>query len=130
MELSSQEINDRTGAIIDAAMKVHTFLGPGLLESSYEACLAHELNLRGLSISTQYPIDLVYEGLRLEVGYRADLLVDNAVIVELKAVDKILPVHEAQLISYLRLTGFRVGLLINFHEEHLRDGIRRRVNRF
>jgi GxxExxY protein len=130
MELSNQEINDRTGQIIDAAIKVHTFLGPGLLESSYEACLAHELRLRGLSISTQYPIDLVYEGLRLEVGYRADLLVDNAVIVELKAVDKILSVHEAQLISYLRLTGFRVGLLINFHEERLKDGIRRRVNRF
>jgi GxxExxY protein len=130
MELSNQEINDRTGQIIDAAIKVHTLLGPGLLESTYEACLAHELKLRGLAITTQYPIDLVYEGLRLEVGYRADLLVENAVIVELKAVDKILSVHEAQLISYLRLTGFKVGLLINFHEERLKDGIRRRVNRF
>ena len=130
MDLSIEEINERTGQVVDAAMKVHTFLGPGLLESSYEACLAHELNRRGMAISTQYPIDLIYEGLKLEVGYRADLLVENAIIVEIKAIEKILPVHEAQLISYLRLTGFKVGLLINFHEERLRDGIRRRVNRF
>jgi GxxExxY protein len=130
MELSNEEINDRTGQIVDAALKVHSFLGPGLLESSYEACLSHELKLRGMAISTQYPIDLVYEGLKLEVSYRADLLVENCIIVELKAVERILPVHEAQLISYLRLTGFRVGLLLNFHEAHLKDGIRRRVNRF
>jgi GxxExxY protein len=130
VELSTDEINDRTGQIIDAAIKVHTVLGPGLLESSYEACLAHELKLRGMTLTTQYPIDLVYEGLTLDVGYRADLLVENAVIVELKAVEKIIPVHEAQLISYLRLTGFRVGLLINFHEVRLKDGIRRRVNNF
>lgn len=130
MQLTNEEINERTGQVVDAAMKVHTFLGPGLLESTYEACLGHELKLRGLSISTQYPVPLVYEGLNLEVGYRADLIVENAIIVELKAVDKLVPVHEAQLLSYLRLTGFRVGLLINFHEEHLRDGIRRRVLRF
>lgn len=130
MELSHDEINERTGLIVDAAMKVHTWLGPGLLESSYEACLAHELKLRRLSISTQVPIPLIYEGLHLEVGYRADLIVENAIILELKAVEKLIPVHEAQLLSYLRLTGFRVGLLINFHEERLKDGIRRRVNRF
>jgi GxxExxY protein len=130
MHLSNDEINERTGQVVGAAMRVHTFLGPGLLESTYEACLSHELKMRGLSISTQYPIPLVYEGLKLEVGYRADLIVENAIVVELKAVDKLIPVHEAQLLSYLRLTGFRVGLLINFHEEHLRDGIRRRVNRF
>jgi len=130
MNLSNAEINERTGEIVDAALKVHTFLGPGLLESSYEACLAHELKLRGLAISTQYPIPLVYEGLRLDVSYKADVLVDNAIIVELKAVEKLLSVHEAQLLSYLRLTGFRVGLLINFHEEHLKDGIKRRVHRF
>jgi GxxExxY protein len=130
MQLSNEEINERTGQIVDAAMKVHTFLGPGLLESSYEACLGHELRMRGLSITTQYPVPLVYEGLHLEVGYRADMVVENSIIVELKAVDKLIPVHDAQLLSYLRLTGFRVGLLINFHEEHLRDGIRRRVNRF
>ena len=130
MDLTNEEINERTGQIVDAAMKVHTFLGPGLLESTYEACLCHELKLRGLAISTQYPIPLVYEGLHMEVGYRADLLVENSIIVELKAVEKLIPVHEAQLLSYLRLTGFRVGLLINFHEEHLKDGIRRRVSRF
>jgi GxxExxY protein len=130
MDLTNEEINERTGQIVDSGIKLHTFLGPGLLESSYEACLGHELRNRGLSISTQYPIPRVYEGLQLEVGYRADLLVENAIIVELKAVDKLLPVHEAQLLSYLRLTGFKVGLLINFHEERLKDGIRRRVNRF
>ena len=130
MEFSNEEINERTGEIVDAAMKVHTFLGPGLLESSYEACLCHELKIRGLTVSTQLPIPLVYEGLHLEVGYRADLVVENAIIVELKAVEKLVAVHEAQLLSYLRLTGFRVGLLINFHEEHLRHGIRRRVHRF
>src|SRR4051812_40204948 len=96
MELSSSEINERTGQIVDAAMKVHNFLGPGLLESTYEACLAHELKLRGLAISTQFEIPLVYEGLRLEVGYRADLLVENSIVVELKAVEKLIPVHEAQ----------------------------------
>lgn len=130
MELSPDEINERTGLIVDAAMKVHTWLGPGLLESSYQACLAHELKRRGLSVSTQVPIPLIYEGLRLKVGYRADFVVESAIIVELKAVEKIIPVFEAQLLSYLRLTGLRVGLLINFHEERLKDGIRRRVNRF
>jgi GxxExxY protein len=130
MHLSNDEINARTGQVVDAAMKVHTFLGPGLLESTYEACLSHELKLRGLSITTQYDIPLVYEGLRLAAGYRADVLVENSIILELKAVEKLIPVHEAQLLSYLRLTGFRVGLLINFHSEHLRDGIVRRVNRF
>lgn len=130
MQLNNIEINERTGQIVDAALKVHTFLGPGLLESTYEACLAHELKLRGFGVSTQYPIPLVYEGLRLDVSYRADLVVDNAVIVELKAVQSLESIHEAQLLSYLRLSGFRVGLLINFHEEHLKDGIRRRVHRF
>ena len=130
MELSNDEINDRTGQIVDAAMKVHTFLGPGLLESSYEACLTYELVNRGLTVTTQYPIPIRYEGLNLEVGYRADLLVESAVIVELKAVEKIIPIHEAQLMSYLKLSGFRVGLLINFHEMRLKDGIRRRVNNF
>ena len=128
MDLTVDEINERTGEIIDAAMKVHTFLGPGLLESSYELCLAHEIRLRGLGVSTQYPIRLDYEDLRVDVAYRADMLVDNAIIVELKAVEKVAPIHEAQLLSYLRLTGFRVGLLINFHELKLKDGIRRRVH--
>jgi GxxExxY protein len=130
MHLTNDEINERTGQVVDAALKVHTFLGPGLLESSSEACLAHELRLRGFGVSTQHPIPLVYEGLRLDVSYKADLVVENAIIVELKAVEKLIPVHEAQLLSYLRLSGFRVGLLLNFHEEHLKDGIKRRVLRF
>ena len=130
MELTNDEINQRTGIIVDAAMKVHTFLGPGLLESSYEMCLAHELVSRGFAVTTQYPIRLEYERLRVEVAYRADMLVDGAILVELKAVEKIAPIHEAQLLSYLKLTGFRVGLLINFHELKLKDGIRRRVNNF
>lgn len=130
MDLTNDEINQRTGKIVDAAMKVHTFLGPGLLESSYEMCLAHELRNRGMAVSTQYAISLDFEDLHVETAYRADLLVENAIIVELKAVDKLAPIHEAQLISYLRLTGFRVGLLINFHELKLKDGIRRRVNNF
>lgn len=126
--LNEDEINQRTGQIIGGAMKVHTFLGPGLLESTYEACLSYELRKRGLTVQTQFPIRVVYEEVDLEVGYRADLLVDDEVIVELKAVEKISPVHEAQLLSYLKLSGIRVGLLINFHEIHLKDGIRRRVN--
>lgn len=130
MELSNEEINQRTGTIVDAAMKVHTFLGPGLLESSYEMCLAHELRSRGLRLTTQYPIRLSFDSLVVEAAYRADMLVENSITVELKAVEKVAPIHEAQLLSYLRLTGFRVGLLINFHELKLKDGIRRRVNNF
>lgn len=130
MELTRDEMNERTGQVIDSAMKVHTFLGPGLLESSYELCLAHELRSRGLGVTTQYPIRLAYEDLRIEAAYRADILVDNAILVELKAVEKLAPIHEAQLLSYLRLTNLRVGLLINFHELKLKDGIRRRVNNF
>lgn len=130
MDLTNDEINERTGQIVDAAMKVHTFLGPGLLESSYQRCLAHELTSRGLGVTVQYPIRLEYEELSVDVAYRADMLVEDAILVEIKAVEKIAPIHEAQLLSYLKLTGFRVGLLINFHELKLKDGIRRRVNNF
>jgi GxxExxY protein len=126
--LTEDEINQRTGQVVDAAMKVHRFLGPGLLESTYDVCLTYELRKRGLGVQTQFPIRVIYEEIDLEVGYRADLLVDESIIVELKAIEKIAPIHEAQLISYLKLSGIRVGLLINFHEIHLKDGIRRRVN--
>lgn len=126
--LTEEGINRRTGQVVDAAMKVHTFLGPGLLESAYEACLSYELRKRGLTVLNQFPIPVVYDGMEVEVGYRADLLVDDEVIIELKAVDKLAPVHEAQLLSYLKLSGRRVGLLINFHELRLKDGIKRRVN--
>jgi len=114
--------------IVDAAMKVHGALGPGLLESAYAACLAHELRSRGLHVLEQHPVSVPYGSATIEVGYRIDLLVDDEVIVELKAVAKVLPIHEAQVLSYLRLSQRTVALLINFHVLHLKDGIRRFVN--
>ena len=122
------DINRITGQIVDSAMRVHSHLGPGLLESAYEACLAHELHKRGLVIHRQLALPVEYDGLRVDAGYRIDLLVEDAVIVELKAVDAINPVHRAQLLSYLRLSQKRVGLLLNFNVRHLRDGIERFVN--
>ena len=109
-------------------MKVHTAVGPGLLESAYEACLLFELQKAGLRVNSQVPFPLVYEGIRLDVGYRLDLIVQDMVIVEIKCVEAILPLHKAQLLSYLRLTGKSLGLIINFHVEHLKNGIRRVVN--
>jgi GxxExxY protein len=104
----------------------HSLLGPGLLESAYQTCLAHELRKRALYVATQVGLPLVYEGEKLDLGYRIDLLVENLVIVEIKCVDAIHPVHEAQLLSYLRLSGKNVGLLINFHVARLKDGIKRK----
>ena len=127
--MNSAEINLRSGEVVDAAMQVHSALGPGLLEGAYEACLAHELRLRGFHVATQLPLPITYKGVKIELGYRADLLVDNAVLVELKAVRRLVPLHEAQLLSYLKLSGHRVGLLTNFHVLHLKDGIKRLVNR-
>lgn len=117
-----------TAAIIEAAMCVHSALGSGLLESAYAACLAHELRSRGHKVVTEAPIPVLYHGLAIDVAYKADLIVDDRVIVELKTVTKLLPVHDAQLLSYLRLSGRPVGLLLNFHTSHLKDGIRRLVN--
>lgn len=114
-------------AIIGAAIEVHRHLGPGCLESTYEACLRHELQLRGVGVVKQLKLPIVYKGLHLEEGYRIDLLVADAVVVELKCVDEVLPVHEAQLLSYLKLSGKKVGLLINFNVPVLKDGILRRV---
>ena len=122
------DVNSISGHVVDSAMKVHSALGPGLLESAYAACLTYELCQRGLGVRTQHPLPLTYQGVRLDVGYRIDLLVDDAVVVELKAVAKLLPIHEAQLLSYLKLSGNKVGLLINFHELHLKDGIKRMVH--
>lgn len=115
-------------AIIGCAITVHTNLGPGLLESAYEACLAFELRQAGHEIECQVPLPLVYKGVKLDMGYRVDLIVDNCVIVELKAIEAIAPVHKAQLLSHLRLSGRKLGLLINFHVVHLKDGIFRVVN--
>ena len=124
------ELNDITGKIIGCAVKVHSRLGPGLLENSYEACLAHDLDAAGLKVLRQVGLPLVYEGVHLEVGYRLDLLVEDQVVVEIKAQERILPVHEAQLLSHLRLSGRQIGLLINFHELLLKDGIVRKVNNY
>jgi GxxExxY protein len=119
--------SELTRVILNAAYEVHTKVGPGLLERPYRICLAYELEKRGLKIEMEKLLPVVYDGHVIDLGYRVDLLVAGAVIIEVKAVVAILPVHEAQLLSYLRLSGRRVGLLINFHELHLRNGIRRRV---
>ena len=121
-------INHLTRQIIAAAMKVHTVLGPGLLESAYHACLLHELRKQGLTVSSQVGLPVVYEGEKIDLGYRIDLIVGDVVIVEIKCVEAINPVHQAQLLSYMRLSGRQVGLLINFHVAHLQDGIKRMVD--
>ena len=113
--------------VVDAGLKIHKALGPGLLESVYEACLVHELQGRGLGVRRQVPIRIEYEGLRLDGGYRLDLLIDDEVIVEVKAVETMLRLHEAQLLTYLKLSELRLGLLINFNVALFRDGVRRLV---
>ena len=117
-----------TDKIIQAAMKVHSVLGPGLLENVYETCLAHELKKTGLEVKTQVVLPVIYDDIKMDIGYRLDLLVDDKVIVELKSVEKILPIHEAQLISYLKISKKKVGLLINFNVVHLKTGIKRFMN--
>ena len=124
------ELNDITRTIIGCAIKVHSRLGPGVLENSYEACLAHDLEKAGLKVLRQVGLPLVYEGVNLDVGYRLDLLVENEIVVEVKAQNELLPVHKAQLLSHLRLSGRQVGLLINFHELLLKNGIIRMVNNY
>lgn len=119
---------EKSQQVIGAALRVHTELGPGLLESTYEACLAEELRLHGHAVATQVALPVLYRGIALQHGYRIDLLVDGEVVVELKAVEKLAPVHQAQLLTYLKLSRLRIGLLINFHTLHLRNGIRRMVN--
>jgi GxxExxY protein len=116
-----------TEQIIGAAIEVHRELGPGLLESAYEQCLCHELTLRGIPFQRQVPLPVRYKGILLDCGYRIDLIVSDEVILELKCVDKIIPVHEAQLLTYLKLSGKRVGLLINFNSQVLRTAIKRMV---
>ena len=115
--------------IVDAALKIHRALGPGLLESVYEATLAFELERRGLNILTQQGIPVVYEGVQLELGFRADIIVNDKVIIEIKSIEAIAPVHRKQLETYLRLTGLHLGLLINFNVELIKNGIQRVVNR-
>ena len=117
-----------TEGIIAAAIEVHRALGPGLLESAYEECLSIELQSRGYQIRRQVALPLVYKGHQIDTAYRIDMLVNNSVVLELKAIERILPVHEAQLTSYLRMSGYTLGLLINFHSPILYKDIRRRVN--
>lgn len=121
-------INEVSGQIVAAAITVHTALGPGLLESAYEACLLHELRRRALTVAAQVELPVVYEDVRIDVGYRIDLLVENAVIVDLKSVDAIHPIHRAQLLSYLKLSRKKPGLLINFNVLRLKNGIVRMAN--
>lgn len=128
-ERQGKSLNELSYLVIRCAMKAHTELGPGLLESAYEACLAHELRKNGLKVETQVALPVHYDGVQIELGYRLDLVVEDQLVVELKAIENVLPVHKAQLLSYLRLSKKRLGLLINFHVTHLREGITRIVNR-
>jgi GxxExxY protein len=121
--------NEIAKIVVDAAFKVHTALGPGLLESVYEVVLARELEQRGLKVERQKPVPILYDNLKFDEGFRADLIVENSVIVELKSVETIVPVHKKQLLTYLRLTDKRLGLLINFGAALIKDGITRVVNR-
>jgi len=123
-----REINEITGAVVDAAYRVHTRLGPGLLESVYEAILARELEARGLCVERQKTIPIEYDGLRFEEGFRADLLVDGQVLIELKSVEKLVPVYSKQTLTYIRLLEIPVGILINFGASRLNEGLRRIVN--
>ena len=126
-DTTSPEIERVCQQVVDAAFAVHKKMGPGLLESVYEECLCHELSLRKLSFRKQIDLPVVYKDVRLECGYRIDVIVEGSVLLELKCVEKILPIHEAQLLTYLRLSGTKVGLLINFNVPVLKDGIVRRV---
>ena len=124
------KLDDITEAIIGAAIEVHKGLGPGLLESAYEECLAHELNLRGIAFERQRTLPVIYKGVSLDCGYRLDFLVERSVVEELKAVEMLQPIHEAQMLTYLKLGGWTVGLLINFNVPALRCGIKRIVRDF
>jgi GxxExxY protein len=117
--------NDITHGIIGAAIEVHKRLGPGLLESAYEECLAHELSLRNLRVDRQVGVPIVYRETKLECGYRIDLLIESRIVVELKSVESLAPIHEAIILTYLRLSGHKIGLLINFNVAILKDGVRR-----
>ena len=121
-------MNEVTGAIVDAAMEVHTCLGPGLLESTYESRLCHELISRGYAVVRQLELPVIYKDTVVDAGYRLDLMVEDLVIVELKSVERVLPLHEVQLLSYLKLSNTRVGLLINFNVTRLKHGIKRSAN--
>ena len=123
-----KDINDLTAEVIGAAIEVHKALGPGLLESAYEECLCHELKLRGIQFERQVDLPIEYKGTKLDCAYRMDIVADDQLIVELKSCEKLQPIHQAQLLTYLKLTGLKVGLLINFNVPILRQGIKRLAN--
>ncbi len=129
-DAETQRVNEITERIIGCAIEVHRHLGPGLLESAYEECTCHEITQAGLRVQRQVPLPVTYKQIVLDCGYRMDAVVESAVIVEFKTVERLLPVHEAQLLSYLKLSGLGVGLLINFHVPVLKDGLKRIVNHF
>ena len=124
------DLNELTGAIIGAAIEVHRNLGPGLLESAYESCLLWELRQEGLKVEPQVPVPIRYKGLQLYAGYRIDILVQDRIIVELKAIDKIQPIHTAQVLTYLKMTNLKMALILNFNVELMRSGIKRIINEF
>ncbi len=124
------EINEITEKIIGCAIRVHSELGPGLLESAYKACLIYELQNAGLMVKGEYPIPLIYNDIKMDCGYRADILVENKVVVETKAVDFINDIHLAQVLTHLKLANCEIGLLINFNVIQLKDGIRRLINKY
>jgi GxxExxY protein len=128
--LEKDRLDQITRQIIGAAIEVHRAVGSGLLESAYQACLAYEVRQRGLKAEEQVPLPVLYKDVRLDCGYRMDLLVEDSVIVEIKAVEQLCPIHDAQLLSYLRIAHTQVGLLINFHNRVLKDGLKRIVNEF
>jgi GxxExxY protein len=120
--------NEISGKILELAFKIHTALGPGLLESPYKECLHYSISKAGLWVEKEKPIPLVYEQIHMDCGYRCDLIVENCVIVEVKSVESICDLHKAQLLTYLKITGMKVGLLLNFNTVHLKDGVKRMVN--
>lgn len=122
------EIEEIATQVVDAAIKVHRALGPGLLESAYQRCLAHELRRRGLVVETEILLPLKYEGIEIDAGYRIDMWVNRSVVVENKTVENILPIHQAQLLTYLKLTGCRIGFLLNWNVAVMKSGIKRMVN--
>lgn len=126
----NDRLDEISHRIIGAAIEVHRHLGPGLLESAYQSCLAFELKQLGLKVEEQKPLPVVYKQVKLDCGYRLDMVVEDEIIVEIKAIEKLLPIHDAQLLSYLRLTKKRIGLLMNFHVPVLKNGLKRIVNEF
>ena len=129
--MTREELNALAERTLDAAYRIHSTFGPGLLESAYTACLVFELHRMGLDVKTEVPVPIVYEGVKLsDVGYRIDILVGNELVIEVKSLEAIAPVHLSQLVSYLKLSNRRLGLLLNFNVDRLKDGIYRRVNGF